>query len=214
MTILLAISLVAILVRVFSVIRYESIIHEFDPWFNYRTTQFLVNNKEGMYGLWNWFDSESWYPLGRSVGGTVYPGLMSTAGGIYWFLHWLAIPVDIRNVCVFLAPIFAALTALASYLMTTEITKRNEAGLFAALFISIVPSYMSRSVAGSYDNEGVSIFALVITFYLWLKASNTGSILWSLIASLSLFYMVASWGGYAFIINLIPIHVIFLLVAE
>lgn len=167
-----------------------------------------------MYGLWNWFDSESWYPLGRSVGGTVYPGLMSTAGGIYWFLHWLSIPVDIRNVCVFLAPVFAALTALASYLMTTEITKRNEAGLFAALFISIVPSYMSRSVAGSYDNEGVSIFALVITFYLWLKASNTGSILWSLIASLSLFYMVASWGGYAFIINLIPIYVVFLLIAE
>lgn len=45
MTILLAISLVAILVRVFSVIRYESIIHEFDPWFNYRTTQYLVSNK-------------------------------------------------------------------------------------------------------------------------------------------------------------------------
>ena len=31
--------------------------------------------REGIYGLWNWFDSESWYPLGRSVGGTVYPGL-------------------------------------------------------------------------------------------------------------------------------------------
>lgn len=73
---------------------------------------------------------------------------------------------------------------------------------------------MSRSVAGSYDNEGVSIFALVITFYLWLKASNTGSILWSLLASLSLFYMVASWGGYAFIINLIPIYVVFLLVSD
>jgi len=47
MTILLSIALVAVLVRVFSVIRnfinyvilgFESIIHEFDPWFNYRTT--------------------------------------------------------------------------------------------------------------------------------------------------------------------------------
>lgn len=36
--ILVLISAVAILCRVFSVIRYESIIHEFDPWFNYRTT--------------------------------------------------------------------------------------------------------------------------------------------------------------------------------
>lgn len=32
-----------------------------------------------------------------------------------------------------------------------------------------VPSYISRSVAGSYDNEAVAIFALIFTFYLYLK---------------------------------------------
>jgi len=37
-TILLLISIISILIRIFSVIRYESIIHEFDPWFNYRST--------------------------------------------------------------------------------------------------------------------------------------------------------------------------------
>lgn len=73
-TILLLICSVSTFVRIFSVIRYESIIHEFDPWFNYRATKFLVNHdfKE----FWNFFDSESWYPLGRNVGATVYPGLM------------------------------------------------------------------------------------------------------------------------------------------
>ncbi len=73
---------------------------------------------------------------------------------------------------------------------------------------------MSRSVAGSYDNEGVAIFALVFSFYLWLKASNTGSIFWSVIASLGFFYMVASWGGYSFIINIIPLFVLFLLIID
>jgi dolichyl-diphosphooligosaccharide--protein glycosyltransferase len=43
-TILLLICSVASLVRIFSVIRYESIIHEFDPWFNFRATKFLVNH--------------------------------------------------------------------------------------------------------------------------------------------------------------------------
>lgn len=73
-TILLLICSVVSLVRIFSVIRYESIIHEFDPWFNFRATKYLVNTdfKE----FWNFFDSESWYPLGRNVGATVYPGLM------------------------------------------------------------------------------------------------------------------------------------------
>ena len=73
---------------------------------------------------------------------------------------------------------------------------------------------MSRSVAGSYDNEGVSIFALVFTFYVFIKACNTGSILWSVGSALSYFYMVASWGGYSFIINIIPIFVLFTLITH
>lgn len=201
-----AIALLAFLVRIFSVIRYESIIHEFDPWFNYRTTQYLA--KEGFYNFWNWFDSESWYPLGRVVGGTIYPGLMSTSATFYWVAHWLGFPVEIRNVCVFLAPTFSGLTAVATYLFTKEATNRSEAGLLSALFVAIVPSYISRSVAGSYDNEGVAIFALIFTFYLWIKSVNTGSIFWALCTSLSYFYMVAAWGGYSFIINIIPIFVL------
>ncbi|KAJ2582761.1 oligosaccharyl transferase stt3 subunit, partial [Coemansia sp. RSA 1804] len=35
------ISLVAIGSRLYSVLRFESVIHEFDPWFNYRTTRYL-----------------------------------------------------------------------------------------------------------------------------------------------------------------------------
>lgn len=35
--------------------------------------------------------------------------------------------------------------------------------------IAQVPSYISRSVAGSYDNEAVAIFALIFTFYLYIK---------------------------------------------
>jgi len=44
---------------------------QFDPYFNYRVTQFLT--KEGFYSMWDWFDDRTWYPLGRIIGGTVYP---------------------------------------------------------------------------------------------------------------------------------------------
>lgn len=37
----------------------------------------------------------------------------------------------------------------------------------------IETGYISRSVAGSYDNEGVAIFALIFAFYLWVKAVKT-----------------------------------------
>ena len=82
MTTLVGISILAFLIRIFSVIRYESVIHEFDPWFNYRTTQYITN--EGIYAFWNWFDPESWYPLGRVIGGTTYPGLMFTSSIVHW----------------------------------------------------------------------------------------------------------------------------------
>jgi dolichyl-diphosphooligosaccharide--protein glycosyltransferase len=133
---------------------------------------------------------------------------MTTAAMIKWIGDFISFPLDIRNVCVFLAPVFAGFTAVSTYFFTKECTNRAETGLLAALFMSIVPSYVSRSVAGSYDNEGVAIFALITTFYLWIKAVNTGSILWSLMCVLSYFYMVAAWGGYSFIINIIPIFVL------
>ena len=156
--------------RLFAVIRFESIIHEFDPWyvllthevgvvitiftfclsvrpstsritrafrdpycprgsllthlfcsfgvifsgsydldisvfrFNYRSTAYMV--KHGFYDFLNWFDERAWYPLGRIVGGTVYPGLMVTSGSIHYVLSQLNIPTNIRDICVFLAPLF------------------------------------------------------------------------------------------------------------
>lgn len=66
-------------------------------------------------------------------------------------------------------------------------------------------------MAGSYDNEGIAIFALMLTYYLWVKSIKTGSILWSTYTALAYFFMVSAWGGYVFIINLIPLHVFFLL---
>merc|ERR1719471_1166129 len=194
--------------RLFAVIRFESIIHEFDPWFNYRSTAYMV--KHGFYDFLNWFDSRAWYPLGRIVGGTVYPGLMLTSGSIHYILSLLNIPVHIRDICVFLAPLFSGLTAISTYFLTKELWSQG-AGLFAACFIAIVPGYISRSVAGSYDNEGIAIFALMFTYYLWIKAVKTGSMYFGAWTAMSYFYMVSAWGGYVFIINLIPLHVLVLI---
>eukprot|EP00262_Sarcandra_glabra_P016187 TRINITY_DN5200_c0_g1_i2.p1 TRINITY_DN5200_c0_g1~~TRINITY_DN5200_c0_g1_i2.p1 ORF type:complete len:789 (+),score=127.97 TRINITY_DN5200_c0_g1_i2:84-2450(+) len=207
--ILLLVGVLAFSIRLFSVIKYESVIHEFDPYFNYRVTQFLTKN--GIYDFWNWFDDRTWYPLGRVIGGTVYPGLTLTAGSMWWVLNSLNIPLSVETVCVFTAPIFSANAAWATYLLTKEV-KGVGAGLTAAALLAMVPSYISRSVAGSYDNEAVAIFALIFTFYLYIKTLNTGSLFYATLNALSYFYMVCSWGGYTFIINLIPMHVLLCIV--
>ena len=106
-------------IRLFSVLRYESMIHEFDPYFNYRTTKYLA--EKGFYDFHNWFDDRAWYPLGRIIGGTIYPGLMVTSAAIYHFLQALNLTIDVRNVCVFLAPLFSSFTTVVTYLLTSEL---------------------------------------------------------------------------------------------
>jgi len=177
----------------------------------HRTTKYLAH--EGFLEFLNWFDDRGWYPLGRTIGGTIYPGLMLTAALFYWAANLINCTINIRNVCVFIAPIFSANAAISSYLLTYEVTKRSATGLLAAAFTAIIPSYISRSVGGSYDNEGVAIFALIFCFYLWVKAVNTGSMMWACFCALSYYYMVAAWGGYVFIINIIPIYVVIMIVA-
>ncbi len=131
---------------------------------------------------------------------------MVTSGVIYHVLRLLSLPVDIRNICVLLAPAFSGLTALAMYLLTSEMSSSPSAGLLAGAFMGITPGYISRSVAGSYDNEAIAIFLLVFTFFLWIKAVKNGSIMWGALAALFYGYMVSAWGGYVFITNLIPLH--------
>lgn len=204
-TILMLICCIAVASRQFAVVRYESIIHEYDPWFNYRSTEYMLEN--GYYKFKNWFDFSAWYPIGRVTGKTLYPGLMMTT----LIMHSVAkniflLPIHIREVCVFTAPIFACLTTLATYGFTIEISGRSGAGLIAALLISIVPAYMSRSVSGSYDNESVAIFALVFAFYSYARSLRIGSMASGLLATVAYFYMVITWGGYVFVLGFFSMY--------
>ena len=62
---------------------------------------------------------------------------MVTSGAIHFVLNSLLhMPVHIRDICVFLAPLFSGLTALATYAFTKEVWN-DAAGLFAAAFIGI-----------------------------------------------------------------------------
>ncbi|HEY8110758.1 MAG TPA: STT3 domain-containing protein, partial [Candidatus Nitrosotenuis sp.] len=56
-------------------------LNEFDPFFNYRATKFIVEN--GFDAYLNWYDDMSWYPHGRDVAGTSQVILHVTAALLY-----------------------------------------------------------------------------------------------------------------------------------
>eukprot|EP00768_Dysnectes_brevis_P002194 gnl/Dysnectes_brevis/1701_a1934_2871.p1 GENE.gnl/Dysnectes_brevis/1701_a1934_2871~~gnl/Dysnectes_brevis/1701_a1934_2871.p1 ORF type:complete len:739 (-),score=212.09 gnl/Dysnectes_brevis/1701_a1934_2871:68-2182(-) len=194
-----------------SVVRYESVIHEYDPFFAYRSTLYLVKN--GLDALLNWFDDISWYPVGRIVGSTLYPGMMVTAGVFYKILDFIGLHTNVKDVCVFVGPFMAANATLIAYWTGCQL-KNKGVGLYAAIFTAVVPGFVQRSVAGSFDNESVSITALILCFALWIKASNTGGVIWSVLAAVQYFYMAAAWGAYVFVANLVPLHLFALFVCR
>ena len=216
--ILIIASILAFSIRLTSVIKYEPILHEIDPYFQLRAAKYLDNSirserdlrdlHKNFYNFLNWFDEKAWYPLGRVVGGTVYPGLILTAVLFKNILSLFNLPISITTACIFLAPTFSVFTVLVTYYLTKEIADDAGAGLLAASLIAISPSLVSRSMAGSFDNEAIAIFCMLLTFYFWIRSVKTGKILYAVLTSLSYFYMSASWGGHVFVINLLPLHVL------
>jgi dolichyl-diphosphooligosaccharide--protein glycosyltransferase len=83
--------------------------------------------------------------------------------------------------------------------------------LLPLLSTAVCTGYVSRSVAGSFDNEAVAIFALITTFYLFVRAVRLGTVASAAMAAFAYLYMAASWGAYVFISNLIPLYVLMMI---
>jgi len=174
-------------IRMYAIKTYGPVIHEFDPWFNYRATEYL--SKHGWYEFFHWFDYKVWYPLGRPVGTTIYPGMQITSVAIHRVLEYfgveMEIPVmvtpgddpktDIRqptlsDVCAYVPVWFGAIATVCLALLVYECTYSWASSACAAFIMAVVPAHIMRSVGGGFDNESVAITAMCLTFYLWTRA--------------------------------------------
>ncbi|OHS92951.1 Oligosaccharyl transferase STT3 subunit family protein [Tritrichomonas foetus] len=189
-------------IRLFSNVTNEPIIHEFDPHFNWRCTQYI--DKHGLYEFLGWFDNISWYPQGRAVGETSYPGLMYTSAIIKWTLQKMHIMVNLVDICVYTGPSFSVLSVIVAFLFG-QLVESSALGLTFAALTSFVPGMISRSVGGAYDYECISLFIIVLCMYTFALALKTGSLFWSTVAGLVYGYLALTWGGYVFVSNCIPL---------
>ena len=194
-------------IRLFAVREYGRIIHEFDPWFNFRATQYLADN--GWKKFSTWFDYMSWYPLGRPVGTTIYPGMQVTAVSIYNTLKALGsnYAMSLNDVCVFFPAWFGAVATMLVAFLTAECSGSANSAVIAALVMSVVPAHTMRSVARGYDNESLAVTAMCLTFFVWCRSLRNERSWWiGSLAGLAYVYMVAAWGGYTFVLNMVGLH--------
>lgn len=233
-------------IRLHAIRTFGYIIHEFDPWFNYRAAEYLAQH--GLRKFFQWYDYMSWYPIGRPIGTTIYPGMQMWAVGIFEALKhvpstkvwlpfipplrplakwaqrngWLFIPsplksriqigpMSVNDICCMIPPWFGSTASIFTGLLAYEISRSVNAGLMATGIMAVIPAHIMRSVGGKFDNEAVAMTAIVMTFWLWLLSVRSPKH-WpiGILTGLSYINMVAAWGGYIFVLNMIGVHALIL----
>jgi dolichyl-diphosphooligosaccharide--protein glycosyltransferase len=201
-------------IRMFAIRSYGLVIHEFDPWFNFRATEYLAQH--GLSKFFQWYDYMSWYPLGRPVGTTIYPGMQMVSVFIWRVLNdVVGYKMSLNDVCCYVPVWFGVLATILLFLLTRVCTRSTNAALGAAFVMSIIPAHIMRSVGGGFDNESVAISCMVLTFLCWcysLSGKDDNKVTYfGVFTGLAYTCMVAAWGGYIFVLNMIGIHALVLI---
>ena len=206
--------IIGILVIAFSVsflIRYQPAnfgfeLNEFDPFFNFRATQFLVEN--GFSEYFQWHDNMSWYPEGRNVSGSSQVMLHMTAAGSYQIFGGGS---SLYEFTVLFPAIIGSLTVIIVFGLV-RVLGGTTAGLFAALFFSVSLPVILRGTLGWFKSEPLGLFYGLLGLYFFLSGIKSENKKIAIVKVISggvfLGFGLASWGGIQFFV--IPIGIFIL----
>ena len=179
---------------------------EFDPFFNYRATQFMVEN--GLPAYLEWHDDLSWHPYGRDVSATSQVMLHTTAATFY---QAFGMGSSLHDFTIWFPVVISSLTAIIIFALV-RIIGGTTAGLFASLFFAISPILVLRGSIGWFKSEPLGLFYGLLAVYLLLSGlkSDKGkiSVVKIVGAGILLAFGIASWGGIQFFI--LPVGILFL----
>ena len=181
-------------------------LNEFDPFFNYRATQYIVDNGINSYFQWN--DELSWYPHGRDVSQTSQVMLHITAATTYWIFGSVG---NLYDFTILFPVIIGSITAIVVFALV-RVIGGTTAGLFAALFFSISIPIIIRGQLGWFKSEPLGLFFGILAVYLFLSGINCKNhkiVIPKLIgAGIFLIFGLSAWGGDQFFI--VPIGIFIL----
>jgi len=187
-------------------LEYGFELNEFDPFFNYRATQFVVENGLPAYLEWN--DDLSWHPHGRDISTTSQIMLHVTAATLYQIF---GMGTSLYDFTILFPVVIGSLTAIIIFALVRTIGGTT-AGLFASLFFAVSPIIIMRGSIGWFKSEPLGLFYGLLAVYLLISGikSDKGKVSIAKIvgAGILLSFGLASWGGIQFFI--LPIGLFFL----
>jgi len=203
---LLVIGVLALSVSIGMMIRstpttYGFELFEFDPFFNFRATEYILENGTNAY--FDWIDTKSWYPYGRNVSETSQVTLHLTAASLYPIFNFGS---SVYDFTILFPLVFGSLTAIVVFAFV-RVLGGTTAGLFAALIFSISIPIFTRGLIGWFKSEPLGLFFAFLAMYLFVSGLkfNKGKISFIklIVAGLFLSLGLSAWGGILFFV--IPI---------
>jgi dolichyl-diphosphooligosaccharide--protein glycosyltransferase len=187
-------------------LEYGFELNEFDPFFNYRATQFMVENGLPTYLEWN--DDLSWHPYGRDISATSQVMLHTTTAMLY---QTFGMGSSLYDFTIIFPVVISSLTTIVVFAIVRTIGGTT-AGLFASFFFAVSPIIIMRGSIGWFKSEPLGLFYGLLAVYLLLSGikSDKGKVSLAKIvgAGILLAFGLASWGGIQFFI--LPIGLFFL----
>ncbi len=204
---------VAIILRVL-LLRWGNYLNEYDPFFFYRISEYIAKNGYGAY--FTWHDTLSWYPKGRDIAASSYPGNPFSAVIIYQFLNAIQVKIALLNVAMYFPVFMAVIVCVIAYFFGKDFGGKAT-GIFTSLFMAISPSYIGRTVAGFFDTENIGIFGIVATPFFFLRSIQAQNslpkrVVYAVAGGLTMGYAFASWGAARYISSLLLLYIVVMLV--
>jgi dolichyl-diphosphooligosaccharide--protein glycosyltransferase len=178
-------------------------------------SEYIVKN--GFLAWFSWHDTMSWYPWGMTMAhGNLY-GIAFAVAAVFEFLQAIGVQTTVFEVTMLFPVVAGALTCVACYFLGRDLWGRG-AGLLAGLFMALNPSNISRTTLGFLRHEPLGILLMILIFLFFIRAnqkgrSTRGTITYSILAGLSLFYLAATWAASYYPMDLLVLYVAALVVA-
>jgi dolichyl-diphosphooligosaccharide--protein glycosyltransferase len=180
---------------------------EFDPFFNFRATEYIVEN--GLTEYFTWHDDKSWYiraedgQSGRNVSATSQVMLHTTAAISYQIFGGNS---SLYDFTILFPAVIGSLTVIVIFGLV-RVFGGTTAGLFASLLFAISFPVLLRGSIGWFKSEPLGLFYALLALYLFFSGirSENKKISFSKIifGGIIMTFAMASWGGIQFFI--IPI---------
>ncbi len=202
----LALAFSSALIMRFYPSKYGFYLNEFDPYFDYRATKFIVDN--GLDAYWRWHDEMSWFPEGRDVPGSSQSVLHITAAYMYQVFGG---GMSLLDFTIMFPAVMGSLTVVVLFALV-RVLGGTTAGLFSALLLVFSPSIIQRGNLGWFKSEPLGLFFGLLAMYLFISAIKHKEIKYAITKAIAggilLGLANGSWGGIQYFA--IPLSIFFI----